>query len=581
MHQLPCDVHRAEAFAQPCQRKHVFLRRGRHSWHASVAGCVQQVRPHPADGLDQGAPADRFGEQVVERHAAHPSYLRAHADDRHAHAVFPPLFFADGVDQLPPPQPRHLVVGEYQHRMAVAPELQRLLAVAGNIHLQSQATQPPLHQQLLGRMVFCHQHARDSAAGDAGRREGWPGIAVDGRWIRHRMRQGQFHREHGSLARDAAQLQAAAHPVHQAAADAQPQPGPPVAPRSKGIGLRKRLEYRLLPLGRDTDASVMDLDPQQLDLHRVIDHMHLHRHVTVLGEFDRIADQVEQDLPQARAIDLQPARQAWVHPLAQFQSLAGGNGLQQLLHAVQHGAQVDRRGIQRHVGVFRGRQRQYVFQYPRQHHRGIFQRVQCRALMGVQFTATQHGHALQQRMHGAADAGSQGGDQAATPLHFRFGPCMRPCDGLFTRTLFGDIHPVAGPALLVGGSKRRPGVHRDATHAPHPLRGELQRHGADATHRAHQAGQHACPVRQADGGEDARGIRLELTRRSAEQLRRITGQQFQVDPPVALTSRLEDHHGQVVGYFVDAALQFPAQADLPAKLPVAIEMYQANCDKRQ
>src|SRR5262249_16294215 len=86
------------------------------------------------------------------------------------------------------------------------------------------------------------------------------------------------------------------------------QAGSAEAARGGLVGLGKALEYAGLGLGGDTDAGVADreLEPDAgfaLRLRR-----NVHRDAAALGELDRVAREIDEDLPQIVRIAAQRRR---------------------------------------------------------------------------------------------------------------------------------------------------------------------------------------------------------------------------------------------------------------------------------
>ncbi len=101
------------------------------------------------------------------------------------------------------------------------------------------------------------------------------------------------------------------------------------------IGLGKGLENALLRLLVDTDAGIGHLD---LQLHRLIRCLlspQPHNHLAAFGELDRIAEQIQQDLPQPPGIPHQAPGEIGGDMADQFHPLCRGFGRQQL-HGLFH-----------------------------------------------------------------------------------------------------------------------------------------------------------------------------------------------------------------------------------------------------
>ena len=98
----------------------------------------------------------------------------------------------------------------------------------------------------------------------------------------------------------------AAHAFDQLLADRQAQPGAAEAAGHRGIRLGEFLEQALAHAFGHADAGVRDFETQR-HLAVGVRHLaqldrHLQRHAAVFGEFDAVAEQVEQDLAQPGGI---------------------------------------------------------------------------------------------------------------------------------------------------------------------------------------------------------------------------------------------------------------------------------------
>ncbi|MNE13929.1 hypothetical protein D3C80_1067830 [compost metagenome] len=119
-------------------------------------------------------------------------------------------------------------------------------------------------------------------------------------------REGQryFQGEDRALSLLAFAAQGAAHALGQGAGDRQAQAGTAVAPGDRGVGLLEGIEHVFQAFGRDTDTAIMHRtdEPQ----HLVVQFLpaDVHPDAAFFGEFQRIADQVDQDLPDARRVAL-------------------------------------------------------------------------------------------------------------------------------------------------------------------------------------------------------------------------------------------------------------------------------------
>ena len=123
----------------------------------------------------------------------------------------------------------------------------------------------------------------------------------------------EVEREGRSLAHDALQPERVAHLGQQGATERQTQPRAAVAARSAGIRLPERLEDRRLPLGGHADTRVDHLDRPRRSVGAVGGHVD--RDGAFLGELDRVADEVDQDLLQLALIRHQRLERGGLHQI--------------------------------------------------------------------------------------------------------------------------------------------------------------------------------------------------------------------------------------------------------------------------
>src|SRR5205807_127596 len=108
----------------------------------------------------------------------------------------------------------------------------------------------------------------------------------------------QPHREPERAARagSADQADGTAHHLGQPFRNHQTQTRPAVTSSRRGIRLPERLEELDLLLWRDADAGVADLEAEDNAGFRLALDADGHHHLTLFGEFNCIADQIEQNL---------------------------------------------------------------------------------------------------------------------------------------------------------------------------------------------------------------------------------------------------------------------------------------------
>ena len=104
------------------------------------------------------------------------------------------------------------------------------------------------------------------------------------------------------MSRDTVDPDGATHQADDLATDNQPQPGAAEGGPNGGIGLGEFFEQPLLLVGGDADAGVLDLAVQGGNA--VFDRLDPDpdRDVALVGEFHRIATEVDQHLPQSPGV---------------------------------------------------------------------------------------------------------------------------------------------------------------------------------------------------------------------------------------------------------------------------------------
>ena len=107
-----------------------------------------------------------------------------------------------------------------------------------------------------------------------------------------------------------AQQYRATQQANQLPGDRQPQSGPTVLARRTPVGLGEGIENRLLLLGRNTDARVLDIETQT-GIVAITVEMDTNVDVTGLRELDRVTDEIHQTLTQTSPRPYAPDR---AHP---------------------------------------------------------------------------------------------------------------------------------------------------------------------------------------------------------------------------------------------------------------------------
>ena len=158
-------------------------------------------------------------------------------------------------------------------------------------------------------------------------------------------REGCREPEGRSLAGRALGADLAAHQLDEARGDRQPEAGSLVAARRGGIDLREFVEHRLQLVGGDTDAGILDTDPDS-DLLIFAFAGDVDEHVAALGELHRIADKVGRDLAETPDIADHRLRQFRIDAHDEFEVLLRDARRNQRRHVLDRLAEAEWRGIE-------------------------------------------------------------------------------------------------------------------------------------------------------------------------------------------------------------------------------------------
>ncbi len=121
--------------------------------------------------------------------------------------------------------------------------------------------------------------------------------AVDQPVDLHRFGETDGKEEGAALPHLALEPEPAAHQFGEALDNRQSQARPPIVSCGRCIGLSKGRKNPLLVLLRDSDAGVRHRKPQAHFAVRMSLGCDVHGYLALLGKLDRIADELEQDLP--------------------------------------------------------------------------------------------------------------------------------------------------------------------------------------------------------------------------------------------------------------------------------------------
>ena len=204
------------------------------------------------------------------------------------------------------------------------------------------------HQDVAGlgiehvAVVVDVRHRRQRARGRRDARRRRRGRSGGGLWLRLRWRgicggpgklHGQGQREDAALARGARDDQVAAQQPREIAGDGEAQAGAAVLAVGPAVGLAEGLEDHVLLFGRDADALIGDAEADRA-LHRA-GHRPQH-HLALVGELERVRQQVLQDLANAAAVGLDAFRHPGLDGADQSQALLLRHRLEVAQKVVDH-----------------------------------------------------------------------------------------------------------------------------------------------------------------------------------------------------------------------------------------------------
>ncbi len=143
----------------------------------------------------------------------------------------------------------------------------------------------------------------------------------------------------------------AAHPLGQALADGQAEPGATVAAIRGGVHLAERLEEAVEAVGGDADAGVPDHEVQLVTPRRDLEGLHGDADLARLRELHRVAQEIDQHLSHARGVPPQPDRGSVLEEVGELEALLACPGRDELERVLDALAQVERGLLQlQHAG---------------------------------------------------------------------------------------------------------------------------------------------------------------------------------------------------------------------------------------
>ncbi len=229
--------------------------------------------------------------------------------------------------------------------------------------------------------------------------------------------QRQADAEQGAAAFPALDPDATAHQRGEPAHDGEPEACPFMTARGRDIGLLEFLENRLPPLLRDAGAGIGDVD----DDHPVVS-ADADADAALVGELDRVADKVQQDLPDAVAITDEMRRQVGREMGCEFDALDLGARGHQLRDRLDQHAEIEGLAGEFELAGLHLREVEDVVHEAEQRLARGSQRPDIGRLLGVETgVAEQIGHA-EDTVERRAEFMADGGEEARLRLIGAFGP---------------------------------------------------------------------------------------------------------------------------------------------------------------
>ena len=206
--------------------------------------------------------------------------------------------------------------------------------------------------------------------------------------LHHATGVGHFDPEHqghrGALADLARHADFPSHQPRQAPGNGQPEPGPADPGGRAHFGLLEGLEQARLSLRRNPDARVLDFETQGFVLAFAIHQADAQLDMALLGELDRVADEIAQDLPEAKPVHHHRRADLGVDMVAQLKALAARTAR---VRSLDGGSQLDegnRLGADFELACLHLREVEDVVDDPLQRMAGLLDGIQRRAQFRVQ-----------------------------------------------------------------------------------------------------------------------------------------------------------------------------------------------------
>ena len=247
----------------------------------------------------------------------------------------------------------------------------------------------------------------------------WPGVRDAGKVVH--LHERNLEREHRALTGRAGQGDLALHHLHQLSGDRQAQAGAAVAPRGRAVGLGKGAEHAGMQGLVDADAGVPDLEAQARLLRIRVHQADANDDLTAVGELDRVAHQIGEDLAHAHGVALEFGRQIMRQHADHLQAFGCGRARAKVAHVLHELARAEADVLDLELAGLDLGEVEHVVDEAQQVLAGLVHRIGEAALLRVQRRVVQQlGHA-EDAVHRRANLVTHGGEELALASTGRFG----------------------------------------------------------------------------------------------------------------------------------------------------------------
>ena len=144
------------------------------------------------------------------------------------------------------------------------------------------------------------------------------------------LRKGSDELEDRALVGFALDPDPAAHDFGEPLADGEAEAGAAILARRRRIDLAEGLEQTIHAIRGDAAARVADLEMERRVVAVLDDRPDGQRHFARRGELHRVAQEIDQDLPQARDVAMNPPRQRGIDLRGELEPFLGGANREQV-----------------------------------------------------------------------------------------------------------------------------------------------------------------------------------------------------------------------------------------------------------